>query len=271
MTWAPQALAEENAKQPLDLTPLNTEGCPNEAIPLVTALLPQWRQPKSSYWSERWSELDNILGAAGGDRCTRVSVDLGFRRARDAGEVARSRGVSCPVELQSDCYDHGIGRVPCLSFFVARDIRWFTSLFLLYVITDFLLLRYAHSVIRQAVNGSYKRLRDDSSPTAELYAKAIEQIEHYYFVRPHDLRRFLVFFAMGIACLLAFRGISGSSDDPYVRLAYGLSIVTIIVSEIVIGYLAAAERPWIASRRGEALRGPATNRAMSISATLPAI
>jgi hypothetical protein len=38
----------------------------------------------------------------------------------------------------------------CL-FFAARDIRWFTSLFLLYVIADFLLLRYVHRVIRQAV------------------------------------------------------------------------------------------------------------------------
>ena len=120
----------------------------------------------------------------------------------------------------------------CL-FFAARDIRWYTSLFLLYMIADFLLLRYVHGVISQAVNGSYKRLREDSSPTAELYANAIEQIEHYYFVRPHDLRRFVVFFAMGVACWLAFRG---SNDELFVKLAYGLSIVTIIASEILIGY-----------------------------------
>jgi hypothetical protein len=119
----------------------------------------------------------------------------------------------------------------CL-FFAARDIRWFTSLFL-YVIVDFLLLGYVHRLIRQAVNGSYKRLREDSSPTAELYAQAIGQIERYYFVRPHDLRRLVVFFAMGIACWLAFHG---SDDDAFARLAYGLSILTIIASEIVIGY-----------------------------------
>jgi hypothetical protein len=120
----------------------------------------------------------------------------------------------------------------CL-FFAAKDIRWYTRLFLLYLIADFLLLRYVHGVIRQAVDGSYKRLREDSSPKAELYAKAIEQIEHYYFVRPHDLRRFVVFFAMGIACWMAFRE---SNGDLFVKLAYGLSIVTIVASEIVIGY-----------------------------------
>jgi len=119
----------------------------------------------------------------------------------------------------------------CL-FFAARDIRWYTSLFLLYIIADFLLLRYVHGVIRQAVNGSYKRLREDENPTAELYAEAIAEIERYYFVRPHDLRRVLVFLAMAIAFWLAFRG---GRDDLYVRLAYGLSIVTVIMSEIVIG------------------------------------
>ena len=38
---------------------------------------------------------------------------------------------------------------------------------------------------------------------------------------------------MGIACRLAFRE---SNDDAFAGLAYGLSIVTIIASEIVIGY-----------------------------------
>ena len=120
----------------------------------------------------------------------------------------------------------------CL-FFAARDIRWYTSLFLLYMIVDFVMLRYVHGVIRHAVDGSRKRVREDRSPTAELYAKAIEQIEHYYFVRPHDLRRFVVFFAMAIACWLAFQG---SNADIFVKLAYGLSIVTVTASEIVIGY-----------------------------------
>ena len=120
----------------------------------------------------------------------------------------------------------------CL-FFAAKDIRWYTSLFLLYVTTDFLLLRYVHGIIRQAVDGSYKRLQGDKSPTARLYKTAIEQIERYYFARPHDLRRFVVLFAIGIACWLAFRG---SGDDLFVRLAYALSIITIIASEAVIGY-----------------------------------
>ena len=127
----------------------------------------------------------------------------------------------------------GLAFVLVCLFLAARDIRWYTSLFLLYMIVDFLLLRYVHGVIRRAIDGSYRRLREDRSSTAELYAKAIEQIEHYYFVRPHDLRRFVVFFAMGIACWLAFRG---SNDDIYVKLAYGLSIVTVAASEIVIGY-----------------------------------
>jgi hypothetical protein len=90
-----------------------------------------------------------------------------------------------------------------------------------------------HAVIRHAVDGSYKRLREDRSLIAKLHKKAIRQIEHYYFVRPHDLRRFIVFFAMGIACWLAFRG---SNGDIFEKLAYGLSIVTVTVSEIVIGY-----------------------------------
>lgn len=120
----------------------------------------------------------------------------------------------------------------CL-FFAARNIRWYTSLFLLYMIADFLLLRYVHGVIRQAVNGSYKRLSEDNSPAAKLYADAIEQIEQYYFVRPHDLRRFLVFLAMAVACWLAFHG---SDRDLSIKLAYGLSIVTVIASEVVIGY-----------------------------------
>ena len=128
----------------------------------------------------------------------------------------------------------------CL-FFAARDIRWYTSLFLLYMIVDFVMLRYVHGVIRHAVDGSRKRVREDRSPTAELYAKAIEQIEHYYFVRPHDLRRFVVFFAMAIACWLAFQGSAAGSPpacspDIFVKLAYGLSIVTVTASEIVIGY-----------------------------------
>jgi hypothetical protein len=127
----------------------------------------------------------------------------------------------------------GLAFVLVCLFFAARAIRWYTSLFLLYMIVDFVMLRYVHGVIRHAVDGSYKRLREDRSPTAQLYAKAIEQIEHYYFVRPHDLRRFVVFFAMGIACWLAFRG---SDDDVFVKLAYGLSIVTVTASEIVIGY-----------------------------------
>jgi hypothetical protein len=126
----------------------------------------------------------------------------------------------------------------CL-FFASRDIRWYTSLFLLYMMMDFGMLRYVHGMIRHAVDGSYKRVREDRSPTADLYAKAIEQIEHYYFVRPHDLRRFVVFFAMGIAWLLAFKGSydnQGCNDDIFVKLAYGLSIVTVTASEIVIGY-----------------------------------
>ena len=114
----------------------------------------------------------------------------------------------------------------CL-FFAARDIRWYTTIFLIYVIVDFLVLRYVHSVIRSAVDGSYKRLHKDSGPTAKLYEKAIQQIEHYYFARPHDLRRFVVFFAMGIACWLAYRG---SDHDNFVKLAYGLSIVTVVAS-----------------------------------------
>jgi len=127
----------------------------------------------------------------------------------------------------------GLAFVLVCLFFAARDIRWYTSLFLLYMIVDFVMLRYVHGVIRHAVDGSCKRVREDRSPTAELYAKAIERIEHYYFVRPHDLRRFVVFFAMGIACWLAFQG---SNGDIFVKLAYGLSIVTVTASEIVIGY-----------------------------------
>ena len=51
----------------------------------------------------------------------------------------------------------------CL-FFAARDIRWYTTIFLIYVIVDFLVLRYVHGVIRSAVDGSYKRLHKDSGP-----------------------------------------------------------------------------------------------------------
>ena len=73
-----------------------------------------------------------------------------------------------------------------------------------------------------------------------LYAKAIEQIEHYYFVRPHDLRRIVVFFAMGIAWVLALQGRyhdnQECNDDIFVKLAYGLSIATVTAAEIVIGY-----------------------------------
>ena len=127
----------------------------------------------------------------------------------------------------------GLAFVLVCLFFAARDIRWYTSLFLIYMIMDFLTLRYVHGIIRHAVDGSYKRLREDRSLIAELHTKAIRQIEHYYFVRPHDLRRFMVFFAMGIACWLAFQG---SNGDIFEKLAYGLSIVTVTASEIVIGY-----------------------------------
>jgi hypothetical protein len=127
----------------------------------------------------------------------------------------------------------GLAFVLVCLFFAARDIRWYTSLFLIYMIMDFLALRYVHAVIRHAVDGSYKRLREDRSLIAELHTKAIRQIEHYYFVRPHDLRRFIVFFAMGIACWLAFQGSNGAIFE---KLAYGLSIVTVTASEIVIGY-----------------------------------
>jgi hypothetical protein len=127
----------------------------------------------------------------------------------------------------------GLAFVLVCLFFVAREIRWYTSLFLIYMIMDFLTLRYVHGIIRHAVDGSYERLREDRSLIAELHTKAIRQIEHYYFVRPHDLRRFIVVVAMGIACWLAFQG---SNGDIFEKLAYGLSIVTVTASEIVIGY-----------------------------------
>ena len=127
----------------------------------------------------------------------------------------------------------GLAFVLVCLFFAARDIRWYTSLFLIYMVMDFLTLRYVHSIIRHAVDGSYKRLREDRSLIAELHTKAIRQIEHYYFVRPHDLRRVIVIFAMGIACWLAFKG---SNGDIFEKFAYGLSIVTVTASEIVIGY-----------------------------------
>jgi len=122
----------------------------------------------------------------------------------------------------------------CL-FFAARDIRWYATLFLFYIIFDFLMLRYVHSLIRQAVKGSYKRLSEENGSATHLYVKAIKQIELYYFGRPHDLRRFSVFLAMAIACSLAYS--SGDlKGDLYVWIAYGLSIATIIASEVVIGY-----------------------------------
>ena len=134
----------------------------------------------------------------------------------------------------------GLAFVLVCLFFAARDIRWYTSLFLFYMFLDFVMLRYVHGVIRHAVDGSFKRVREDKSPSAELYAKAIEQIEHYYFVRPHDLRRIVVFFAMGIAWVLALQGSyhdnQECNDDIFVKLAYGLSIATVAAAEIVIGY-----------------------------------
>jgi hypothetical protein len=134
----------------------------------------------------------------------------------------------------------GLAFVLVCLFFAARDIRWYTSLFLFYMFLDFVMLRYVHGVIRHAVDGSFKRVREDKSPSAELYAKAIEQIEHYYFARPHDLRRIVVFFAMGIALVFALQGSyhdnQECNDDIFVKIAYGLSIVTVTAAEIVIGY-----------------------------------
>jgi hypothetical protein len=129
-------------------------------------------------------------------------------------------------------------------FFAASDILWYSILFLLYMILDFLALRYAHLEIRLATDASYTRLRESGGPTVDLFAQAVRQIEVYYFVRPHDLRRIVVFVAMLVVAVLAYIGRGDDdelftklpNDDPFTKLAYGLCLLTIIASEFVIGY-----------------------------------
>ena len=57
----------------------------------------------------------------------------------------------------------GLAFVLVCLFFAARDIRWYTSLFLFYMFLDFVMLRHVHGVIRHAADGSFKRVREDKS------------------------------------------------------------------------------------------------------------
>jgi hypothetical protein len=120
-------------------------------------------------------------------------------------------------------------------FLAASDIRWYAMLFLVYLIVDVLSLRYAHREIRQAVDASYARLRENGNASANVFAEALEQIEFYYFSRPHNLRRIVVFVAMCVVATLAFLG-KGDRSNLFTTLAYGVSVVTIIASEVAIGY-----------------------------------
>src|SRR5262249_9202772 len=49
-------------------------------------------------------------------------------------------------------------------FFAAWDVRWYATLFLIYLLVDIFSARYLHREIRQAVDASYTRLREAGDP-----------------------------------------------------------------------------------------------------------